>query len=275
MIEPNLSTAKKIATKFSELPQVVAVTLAGSQVSNVGDRFSDLDIYVYTDSEIPVDFRANNAREFAERIEIDNQFWEPGDEFIDIKSGRAVDIMYRSPAWIEEQLNNLLVKYQASVGYSTCFWWNVLHSKLLYSRDDWFEKLQLKATQPYPEQLRQAVINKNYPILRKNISSYFHQIEIAIARNDIIAVNHRIAALMASYFDIIFAINYVPHPGEKRLMQFAKSLCKKLPLHMEENIKDVFAAISYLDEKQNILNKINTILDALDELLRAENVLLN
>lgn len=274
MIEINLSTAEQIAAKFSNLPQVVAVVLAGSQTSSAADSFSDLDIYVYTHLQIPTDFRANLAKEFANQIEINNQFWEPGDEFIDIKSGRGVDIMYRSPAWMETQLNNVLVKYQASIGYSTSFWWNILHSHLLYSRDPWFEQLQLKAKQPYPEQLRQAIVAKNYPILRSNISSYFHQIEIAISRNDVVAINHRLAALIASYFDIIFAVNYVPHPGEKRLIQFANKLCKKLPLDMEKNINSLFDSISYSRENQRILDKLIVLLDNLDELLNNENLLI-
>lgn len=41
MLEINLSTAQKIATKFSQLPQVLAVVLAGSQISNVANSFSE------------------------------------------------------------------------------------------------------------------------------------------------------------------------------------------------------------------------------------------
>lgn len=273
MLENNLSTAEQIATKFSQLPQVVAIVLAGSQTSNFADRFSDLDIYVYSDLDIAVDFRASIVKEFANKVEVNNQFWEHGDELLDINSGCGIDIMYRSPVWIEAQIDRLLVKHQASIGYSTCFWWNVLHSRILYSRDTWFEQLQLKANQPYPEQLRQAIVAKNYPILRNNISSYFHQIQIAINRNDIVTINHRIAALIASYFDIIFAINYLPHPGEKRSIQFANNFCKKLPLHMEKTINSIFASILYPLENQNILQEVNTLLDALDELLNKEKLL--
>ena len=42
--------------------------------------------------------------------------------------------MYRTPDWIEERLERVLVRHEASVGYSTCFWHNVLHSTPLFDR---------------------------------------------------------------------------------------------------------------------------------------------
>jgi hypothetical protein len=133
--------AKAIAAKFGALPQVVAVALAGSQTSGVSDEASDYDFCVYVREDIPIEVREAIAqgapaqliaKDFAERLEINNQFWEPGDEWIDTSSGFGVDVMYRTPQWIEEQLERVLVKHQASVGYTTCFWWNILTSTLLY-----------------------------------------------------------------------------------------------------------------------------------------------
>lgn len=265
-----MELAHKIAAKFSGCSQVVAIALSGSKSSHVSDVLSDLDFYVYIKSELPLDTRTNIAREFAAQIEINNSFWEPGDEWIDSNSGCGVDIMYRTPNWIEQQLDRVLVLHQASVGYSTYFWWNVLTSQSLYDQDGWFRQLQEKAKQPYPEQLRQAIIAKNYPILRKKISSYTHQLELAINRRDFVSINHRITAMLASYFDIIFAVNYVPHPGEKRLVEFAKKLCKKLPNNLEEYVNNL-ASKSW--NNQDIIHGVNKLIDSLDELLIAEELL--
>ena len=38
---------------------------------------------------------------------------------------------------------------------------------------------------------------------------------------------------------MIFAINELLHPGEKRLINFAKCNCKRLPADFEKNIMDL------------------------------------
>lgn len=169
------------------------------------------------------------ARKFGKRPSIGNHFWETGDEWIASRSGTVVDIMYRSPAWIEEQLDRVWHRHQASVGYSTCFVYNVLHSQLLYDRDGWFASLQASVAQPYPEPLRHAIVAKNHPILRGLHSCYVHQITLALDRDDRVSVNHRVAALLASYFDILFAVNRFLHPGEKRLVAYVLAKCPKRP----------------------------------------------
>ena len=53
--------------------------------------------------------------------------------------------------------------------------------------------------------------------------AYPKQIIKSVQRNDFVRINHRITEFLASYFDLLFAINGVTHPGEKRLVQ----LCNK------------------------------------------------
>ncbi|NJK75154.1 MAG: DUF4037 domain-containing protein [Richelia sp. CSU_2_1] len=265
--------AQTIADKFSIWPQVTAVVLAGSRTIRPTDELSDFDLYLYVDRELHPDIREKIAIEISDRYEINNQFWEPGDELIDRETGCGVDIMYREPEWIEQQIDRLLLEHQASVGYSTCFWWNVLTSEILYDRDGWFQKLQETADRPYPEPLRQAIIAKNHPILRDNLSSFHHQLASAISRQDSISIVHRTAALLSSYFDIIFAINCIPHPGEKRSIELAKNLCSKLPKDFEWQIESVTNRVSLLGGDRSILAATDKLIDGLDELLIQENLI--
>jgi predicted nucleotidyltransferase len=265
-----LSLAKEIAARYGKLPQVEAVAIAGSQTSGTADQASDIDLYVYVRAEIPLSARASIARTEAEYAEVDNRFWEPGDEWVDADTGIHVDVMFRSVRWIEDQLDRVLRRHEASVGYSTCFWHNVLSSGPLYDPNGWFRALQRAANRPYPESLRRAIIAKNHPILRRNASSYVAQLERAVARDDRVSINHRVAALLASYFDILFAVNEMPHPGEKRLLEVATKKCTKLPAAMSEGVNELIQAVSRRDRE--VIEKAETLLGGLDNFLSAEGL---
>ena len=97
----------------------------------------------------------------------------------------------------------------------------------------------------------------------KPFASYYEQIEKGIKRNDINSVNHRISAFLASYFDVIFAINKQLHPGEKRLIKYAKDNCKLLPKDFEKNITKLLIqpnseTLSILDEMFDNLSFVKT-----------------
>src|SRR5262245_50801215 len=139
---------------MAEHPGVEAVALGGSAASGWHDERSDLDLYVYADPAPPLGVRAAIARQRAARAEIGNDAFEPGDEWVDGATGIGVDVMYRRLAWIEARLDAVQVEHRASVGYSTCLWWNVRESEPLFDRAGWFARLQERARAPYPEQLR-------------------------------------------------------------------------------------------------------------------------
>jgi len=263
---------KEISGEFAKLPEVTAVVLSGSQGSELSDDASDLDLYVYAEHEPSKAWRADVARKFGKCASIGNDFWEPGDEWVAWRTGNVVDIMYRSPAWIEQQLDRVLLRHEASVGYSTCFVYNVLHSKTLYDRDRWFATLRAKAEQAYPEPLRRAIVAKNHPILRSTLSSYTHQIEMALQRNDSLSVNHRITALLASYFDILFAINRLFHPGEKRLVAYVLAKCPKRPPQFETQVRELLSAIAPAGQS-DVPGIVNDLLDGLDALLIEEQLM--
>jgi predicted nucleotidyltransferase len=263
------AVTQRVARRFASLSQVEAVALAGSRTSEFADVASDVDLYVYVTGDIPLDERARIAAG-SPRAEIGNATWEPGDEWIDAESRTSVDVMYRHARWIEEQLDQVLVQHRASAGYSTCFWYNVLHSLVLFDRSGWFAGLQSRAGQAYPPELRRAIIAKNYPLLRRNRSSYLHQIEVAVLREDKVSVNHRAAALLASYFDVLFAVNELPHPGEKRLIQHARASCAKLPAEMEREVYELLACVG--KPARDIVAKVNAVVDGLDGLLLQERL---
>jgi hypothetical protein len=255
--------ARKLAEAYGAVPGVVAVALAGSRENQVADAASDLDLYVYADPEPPLAARAAIAAGARGRPELDNRFFEPGDEWIDGATGLAVDVMFRAPRWIEEQLDRVLVRHQAQVGYSTAFWHNVLRSTALWDPHGFYRRLQARAATPYPEPLRRAIVAKNHPLLRANQSSYAVQIARAVARGDRVAVSHRVAAFLASYFDVLFALNRLPHPGEKRLLEMVAARCPHAPPRFAEEVQALLATVADGDP----IPPLAALCDGLDRLL--------
>jgi catechol 2,3-dioxygenase-like lactoylglutathione lyase family enzyme len=254
------------ACEYGQYSDVVAVALGGSRSSGLADPKSDFDLYVYTRSELELDARAKIARANSICAEVGNRIWEPGDEWHD-QSGIHLDVMFRSMGWIEDQLARVLDRHEASAGYSTYFWANVLYSRILFDRDGWFDRLQERARSPYPEELRSAIILKNWPILRSTLSSYRRQLERAVDRGDLVSVQHRVSAALASYFDILFALNRQPHPGEKRLMQCMETRCTVRPARWREQMEDLLSA--RLGGKA-LISAFDAIMDGLDAILTAE-----
>lgn len=195
-------------------------------------------------------------------------FWGPGDEWFDAETGIEVDMVYFGSGWMEDQIRQVVLDYQASMGYSTCFWYTVNHSQVFYDPNGWFAGLQEICQRPYPEPLRENIIAHNHPVLREIIPSFFFQIEKAVKRGDLVSINHRLAGLLASYFDIIFALNRELHPGEKRLAQKAVTSCQKLPEDMNKEIDAVLAASG--SSNPDFLTQVTILLDHLDLLLVEE-----
>ena len=243
-----------------------ALVLSGSRTGLVVDEFSDYDLYVYSKKPLSLAIRHEMAALFATRAEVGNSFFDEGDEMF-LKDGTAVDIMYRSLEWAEEQVQRVWHNHQASVGYSTAFIHNLKTSTILHDTDGKFAHIQKQLDTPYPEALAKAIIAKNHPLLRsKLMASFQEQIELAILRFDLVSQAHRTTALLASYFDIIFAINRQTHPGEKHLVVWAKRVCTILPDSFESDVVGVIEHIANGD----LPLYIGRLVDKLDDLLKKE-----
>jgi catechol 2,3-dioxygenase-like lactoylglutathione lyase family enzyme len=256
----------EIALEYAAHPAVEAVALGGSRSTGYGDDDADIDLYVYSRTTLPMEFRAEVALRRGVKIETGKRFWEPGDEWVEA-GGAHVDVMFRATDWIEDQLARVLHRHEASVGYSTCFWANVLNSQVLFDRDGWFASLQDCSRVPYPEPLRRAIVAKNHPILRATLSSYRHQIARAVERRDPVSVNHRVAALLASAFDLLFAINRVPHPGEKRVLLWVEDRCPTRPPYFIDYVRATLESSG-----SALLERIDALVDGIDEMVAREGL---
>ena len=263
-----------LAALFAAQTETAAVGLGGSRIGTMTDAASDIDLYVLTrGGEIPLATRRAIVEQIsgASRADLGLTYWGTGDEWIDAVTGIEVDVVYFDIDWLAGEVRRVLGDHSAALGYTTCFWHTVRSLRLLYDRDGRLAALQAEADAPYPEPLRRNIIALNRPVLRDIIPSYTTQIEKVVKRGDRVSVNHRLAALLASYFDILFAFNRVPHPGEKRLVARAEALCPRLPDGMAVDLASILAASGTADS--SVMVHLHRLLDRLDKLLAADATL--
>ncbi len=265
---PGISLARKIAAAFSALPSVEAVALGGSQAWGLVDPYSDIDAYIYTNSAIPLADRERILTKLAAADPALNQtLWDVTDAWRDSETGLKVEAIYWETPWAERVLDRVLVQHRPSNGYSTSHWYTIRNSTPLYDRRGWFATLQGRSKQPYPEELKHAIISRNHAALRV----VRDQLERAVQRNDLVSVNHRLTALLESYFDVLFAANGALHPGEKRLLELAPVCCAKVPADMQAQLGVVLRRASSTD--QTLVATVDDLIGGLNRLLQEERLL--
>lgn len=230
----------KLWDRLASCPGVEAIALGGSRAAGNADEKSDYDVYVYVCGELTAGEREPILAAFCDRMEIDNRYWEREDN-CRLKNGVDLDIIYRSLPDFERGLRWVVKEGNASNGYTTCMWHNLNTCRILYDRDGRLAALQQEYAVPYPKILKHNIIERNLKLLGGVLPSYDMQIKKARQRGDFVSVNHRTAAFLESYFDVIFALNEKTHPGEKKLVSLCLSQCRLLPAHFEENLDGLFA----------------------------------
>lgn len=230
---------EKLCDELSKLPEVTALALGGSRSGQEYDEKSDYDLYVYVSAVPSVERRTEILSRYCSYTEIGNHFWELEDDCT-LKNGIDIDIIYRDLDSFAESVARVVEAGNAEMGYTTCMWFNLINSRLIYDEKGFLSDIQKRFYVPYPKALKDNIVKKNFILLHGMLSSYDIQIRKAMERNDMVSVNHRVTAYIQSYFDIIFAINEMMHPGEKRQIIYAVKYAKILPNHFEENINNLY-----------------------------------
>ena len=193
-----------LVLEFSKLEEIEGILLGGSQATNTTDSASDYDLYFYYSKEVPIEKRRKICNKYFKHIEINNTYWETEDDGI-LKDDTLVEIIYRDIKWIKGSIKRTIVNCEADIGYTTCFISSIKNSIILYDKSNILKEMKNICSVEFPEELKKNIIRKNYPLLKDEMFSYYNQIKKALKRDDFISINHRVAALFASYFDIILS----------------------------------------------------------------------
>lgn len=257
---------EELIKELSSLEEVEGLMLGGSRATGQYDQNSDYDVYVYLNQALDEEKRIQIMSKYCSYMEYSNRFWELEDDGI-LKSGIDIEFIYRHIDDLDQLMKTVIVDHQANFGYTTCFWDNLKSSKLLYDKGHRLKDIQKKVDVDYPIDLKNNIIQKNFLLIKDKMPSFYYQIEKAVKREDFISINHRITELLASYFDIIFAVNEIGHPGEKRLL----AVTKKLPKLPNDYVKLLGEIFEYMYQNPEVfLETLDQIIHNLKEFLVKE-----
>lgn len=258
----NTNEIQALLEDFMHEDNVEAVALGGSRTSGSNDGKSDYDLYVYATPALSLQKRREIMEKHCTVTEIGNHYWENEDNCI-LKTGTCIDVIYRSIEEFSKVMQYVVDGCNSFNGYTTCFWHNLITSEVLFDRSGNFTALQKQYTIPYPQKLKENIITKNMNLLTGVLPSYDLQIQKAIDRKDSVSVNHRVSEFLASYFDVIFALNEKTHPGEKRLVKLCCEQCSILPDNFEENIDRLFKSMYETSETMSVIKDMISALQKL------------
>ena len=240
--------------ELSKINEIEAIALGGSRATGKHDEKSDYDVYIYTTGNIEENVRRNILSKYCKYMEISNTFWEFEDD-VTLNDGIDMDIIYRNLNDFDNTLYSIVFEHNAWNCYTTCMWHNLKTCKIIVDKTGNLTKVQQKYNIPYPKQLKSNIIANGLNLLSGMLPSYDKQIIKAIERNDLVSVNHRVTEFLATYFDVIFAINEMTHPGEKRMQSICSNECKILPNNFDLNLDKLFKNM-FTSEVGSIINEI-------------------
>ena len=247
--------------ELGSLSQVEAIALGGSRATGRNDEKSDYDVYVYITDSIDENQRRNILGKYCKYMEIGNSFWELEDD-VTLRDGIDMDIIYRDMKGFENMVSSVVMDCIPWNGYTTCMWHNLITSKIVLDKNGKLSTLQEKYRIPYPKELKENIIANNLKLLSGMLPSFDMQIKKAENRGDLVSVNHRVTEFLASYFDIIFALNEMTHPGEKRMQSICSKECSIMPKNFDTNLNRLFEGMF----RKNISSVISDMVDEIKKI---------
>lgn len=212
------TTDAALAEALMSLPGVRAVAIGGSRATGLADAGSDTDAYALVSGTLPApEERARVLRSLADdgRIEAQDAFGPEDHLLVD---GGLVEIVYLMVDALSEQVEAAFGEGLMSEGFTTCLLYTVATCVPL--ADDGALAALRSRLATYPEPTRRRILAGTPEILRACLA----QLSTACERGDVLMATHRRASVQALWFNMLFALNRVYHPGEKRLHVHAASL---------------------------------------------------
>ncbi len=255
-----------IFNEFARFAQVESMAIGGSRALKKNDAYSDYDVYVYCKEQIPVEDRKAVLEKHCSYMELGNCYREYADSCI-MEDGVELNIIYRNTDEFLAAIVEVVEDHKALGGCTTCMWHSLLTGRIAYDKGGRLAQAKQKFMVRYPQPLKQNIISHNMQLIKYGMNTYLGQITKAMKRGDLVSINQEVHKFLASYFDVIFAMNEKLHPGEKRLLDICVKECRVLPDNFERNIR---ALLLNMCKDKTAVSFVNTMIMELEKVLGQE-----
>jgi hypothetical protein len=206
---------QRVVAAVIDLPGFVAISLGGSAGSGLADQASDVDLHVYWRAPLagPPE-RAERMARIADAGSVEVNILSWGLEDHCRVDGRLVELIYVGLDELRAEVGRAYGEGLISEGYTTALLYSVAHGRALYDSTGELGALRERLLDGYPEPTRKLLL-RHHPAL---LPIYLGHLRLAQARGDLLSVQQRRYTLQMIFFNLLFALNRLYHPGEKRLL---------------------------------------------------------
>ncbi len=204
---------------LSVMPGIVAVSLGGSVAVGLADDASELDLHVYWAAPLPsAETRAARLRAIADpdSVRAGLTSWGLEDQFS--VGSRPVELIYRCWDDVRDEVERAYDPGLPGQGFTTAVLYSVARGRPLHDPTGDLTTARERLVREFPEATRTAILQREIPLLGFHLS----QLRKAQVRDDIVYAQHVRCKVQVLFFDVLFALNRLYHPGEKRSLEHAR-----------------------------------------------------
>ncbi len=187
--------------------------------SGLADEVSDIDIHVYwTDPLAPANERSEQLAAIADTgtVRAGLTSWGLEDHFS--VGGRPFELIYRRWDDIVGEVDRAYDVGLPSQGFTTAILYAIAHGLPLHDPSGELGSAKDRLSREFPEATRTALLRREPPLLRFNLKL----LQQAQGRSDLLFAQQVRYKLQMLFFDVLFALNRMYHPGEKRLLEHVR-----------------------------------------------------
>lgn len=213
-----------------QIEGVEAIALSGSAQAGFADAASDLDVYVYWRAPLAdAEARASILRPYADpgTLHVDVHSWGLEDWLA--MQGRLVELIYVSLDDIMQDIDRAYDIGLDGDAFTTSWLYNVAWGESCYDPAGHFSVMRDRLNAGFPEATRRSILQHRTPALRNLGKS----IRLAQQRDDLLMVQQLRAEAQQLFFNLLFTLNRMYHPGSKRLLLHSQR-CLIRPTGCEE-----------------------------------------